>query len=83
MKDLPIKQVSKSQGRPLQMPIQPDAKIVQTDFSGQTSLKSGKGIWTTKSIEEFVKDTLTTLQAMCCFNPDWERVGINLKIERK
>ena len=37
---LPLKQVSKSQGLAVQLQIEPDAKVLQADFSRQASLKA-------------------------------------------
>src|SRR6185312_9668567 len=47
------------------MPIQPDTKIVQTDFCGQTCLKSGQRVWAfsrkAKSVEQLVEHRLDAL----------------------
>jgi hypothetical protein len=65
MKELPVKQVSKSHGRPLQLPIQPNAKVMQADFGGQTSLKSSESMRTfsrqAKGVEQFLKNRLNAL----------------------
>src|SRR5689334_23571484 len=65
MSHLPIDQVSKSQGRPLQMPIQPNTKVVQADLSCQASLKARQSMWSLscqpKGIEQLVKDRLNQL----------------------
>ena len=65
MKHLPINQVSKSQRRPLQKDIEPNAKIVQADLGCQASLKSRKSMGTffgqTKGVEQFVKNALDAL----------------------
>src|SRR5947209_10365367 len=42
--DLPSKQISKGQGIASQVEFEPDAKVVQTHFGGQTSLKAGDDI---------------------------------------
>jgi hypothetical protein len=39
---LPLKQISKGQGVATQLTIEPDAKVMQTDFSRQASLKAGQ-----------------------------------------
>jgi hypothetical protein len=65
MRNFPIEQIGKGQGRPLEMLIQPDAEVVQADFSRQTSLKSGECMWTfsrqTKGVEQFLKNRLNAL----------------------
>ena len=38
--NLPIKQISKGQGVATQLTIEPDAKVLQADFSRQASLKA-------------------------------------------
>jgi hypothetical protein len=63
--DLPVNEISKSQRRPLQKPIEPNTKIVQAHFGRQTSLKSCEIMWMfprqTKRMKQFVVDCFNDL----------------------
>src|SRR5512135_2956628 len=78
MRDLPIDQVSKSQRRTVQMPIQPDTNIMQADLGSQPSLKSGKRVRAfsrqAKGVEQLVEHRLDALTQVSqppspCFRP--------------
>src|SRR5690349_392794 len=55
MKNLPVNQIGKSQRVALKEAIEPDAKVVQTDFRGQACLKSRQGMWTLTSQAEGIE----------------------------
>jgi hypothetical protein len=44
MKELPVNQIGKIQRVALKRAIQPNAKVVQTDFRSQACLKAGQGM---------------------------------------
>jgi len=63
--DLPIKQISKSQWLATHLKIEPDAKVMQADFGGQTSLEASEVMRTLTSqaegVEQFVVDRFDDL----------------------
>ena len=44
MTNLPVEQVGKSQWLAAQLPIEPDAKVMQSDFCSQTCLKAVQSV---------------------------------------
>jgi len=65
MRNSPVKQISEGQRIAPQLPIEPDAKVMQGDFGSQACLKAIQGLGTLtsepKAIEQFVIDGLNDL----------------------
>ena len=63
--DLPLKQISKSQGVSTQVNVEPKTKVVQADFGRQASLKASQIMWSfagqAEGVEQFVVDRFDDL----------------------